>query len=556
MEARFAQKFLKIRNLVTNLCLEVDQLSKDAHVAVEGLADIQAGLSRPLRIVSFGDSNSGRSVFIDTILGVKAASHFKAKKWSGVYFAEQERELGIEIPVKHLPHASLKDYLCIQAPPCEVLASSEPGEVDQWIGGSDLVFWVLSVENPWSNTIWEILEKQSPSVLSRSVLVLTKTDLRTEGEMKITQGHLASLMQQRLQQPMPFYYTAKSGELEAGYSDAWEQAHMLLENSTENNHYLDQCREKLHRVLELIEDTLDKRARSLDSDKGFLSSVEADIDRQRERELRLYAGQGVNLGKEYVDQIDTAVSQFYKASGVISSTVDLFKRGVVAVAVETCFLQEVAEQFSRRSKSDCMQILYDCREQWRSRQQHLDERLGDDAGGFQQEPFKQLIEEIIPKLQKSTKVAILSIKIRSRLEKMLAPRREKLKKVMLVFLSLLILSGILGALQVPPYSYPAWIGIGLSFIVLVFYIITVYSTRGTVAKELNECIYDNRVKFSEDMDEVYHDMICYFFTGYAPMFESMRKKIVDAKGNLEPLQKRHHHEFLKLIAMENEYGLN
>ena len=152
-------------------------------------------------------------------------------------------------------------------------------------------------------------------------------------------------------------------------------------------------------------------------------------------------------------------------------------------------------------------------------------------------------------------MTILSLKIRSAVERMLVERREKLKKIMLVFLGLLTLSGILGALKVPPHSYPAWVTLTLALAVFVFYVMTVYATRGAVAKELNAYIYEHRLKFVEDVRESYQEMICQFFTGYAPMFESMRKKIVDARESLEPLQERHHHEFLKLIALENENSL-
>ncbi len=555
MEARFAQHFLKVRNQIASLCDTVETLSKDAHVPVEGLTEIQENLARPLQILSFGDSSSGRSLFMDTILGAKASGELKAKKWSGVQFGEKETYLDLDIPMGNLPKGSLRDYRYVEAPPCELLAAGNMSEVDGWIAKSDLIVWVLSVENPWSNTTWELLEKQSLDILSRSVIVVTKVDRRSAEEMQVMAGHLGRLVEQRLQKPMKFWYTANNGKEDAGYSEVWEQAHTILENSSANNHYLDQCREKLHRVLDLIEDTLDKRARALDSDKGFLSSVEADIDRQREREIQLYAGTGVKLGSEYVAQIEETVGEFYRASGVISTTRDLFKRGVLAASVEDFFLEQIGDKYSGRAKYDCMQILYDCREQWRSRQSHLDERLGVEAGGFQQEAFKELVVELVPKLEKSAKVAVLSLKIRSAVERMLVSRREKLKKIILAFLSLVILSGLLGALKVPPYGYPAWVTLGLAACVFVFYMMRVYATRGAVAKELNAYIYENRIKFVDDVVESYQEMICYFFTGYAPMFESMRKKIVDARESLEPLQERHHNEFLKLVALENENSL-
>jgi len=86
-------------------------------------------------------------------------------------------------------------------------------------------------------------------------------------------------------------------------------------------------------------------------------------------------------------------------------------------------------------------------------------------------------------------------------------------------------------------------------------LLAVQTSKKHLLISVEEYLLDMRGLFKDSVSEDYHDMICYFFTGYSPMFESMRKNIVIAKEGLEPLQKEHHDLFLRLMSLENEHNL-
>jgi len=326
----------------------------------------------------------------------------------------------------------------------------------------------------------------------------------------------------------------------------------LLDHSPPRRGYMAKVRDKLHRVLEKIENLLDERSRSLEGDRGFLSSLEADIDRQRERETQLYAGRGVNLSKEFVDEIDPLLERVHQRCSVVPSLLSLFGFGRISVDVENYFIDHVSNAFVVRAEKDCQKILRDCKEQWRKMHNHLEERIGTDVGEFEFEAFHEVIPKLMKMQEKTAKTAILSMKLRMTLECMLLPRRVKLKQWLMITLGLVILAGMLGTFRVPPGEIPALVILGGSLVTFGCFVWVAMTSRKQIVATVADRVVDLRTDFTEKVIESYQDMIRELFTGYAPMFESVRIKIADAKSQLEPLLKEQSNLFLELKIVENE----
>jgi len=376
-------------------------------------------LCKPLVALVSGDAGVGGSEVLNILLGKKVSSAFKSKKNSAVVFSKALDTSDFSLPVKCIEQADLSDLMCVEGAPCNHLTEELTVELDTWQEKADAILWVLSAENPWSATTWGRIEKLSPELLDKSIVVITHIESYAQSDIDVMMGHVSNKTE-------PF----------TGYSDVWERMNHLLDHSPPRRGYMAKVRDKLHRVLEKIENLLDERSRSLEGDRGFLSSLEADIDRQRERETQLYAGRGVNLSKEFVDEIDPLLERVHQRFGRIS------------VDVENYFIDHVSNAFVVRAEKDCQKILRDCKEQWRKMHNHLEERIGTDVGEFEFEAFHEVIPKLMKMQEKTAKTAILSMKLRMTLECMLLPRRVKLKQWLMITLGLVILAGMLGYLEV------------------------------------------------------------------------------------------------------------
>ncbi len=554
MCARFADQYLKTRDKLSGLLDRVDGLATKSHTKVEGLVEIQSQLGSSLCFLTCGESVVGRADFLDALLGFKVSSALKSKKWSGAMYDPLPDEASI--PFKQVKNDALENFQCVEAVPSDMIdAEVDDALYSEWLEKSDVIFWVLSAENPWSGATWGLMERLTPEQLDRSVLILSHTEAYSEDELEVILGHMRNLCSQRVSRSMEVYPVAYKKANVLGLGDVWEFVNELLENAPRRKTFLVQVRDKIERVLDLIEVTVDKRAKLLDGDRGFLSSLEADIDRQKERETQLYAGRGVNLGSEFVEHIEPMLDELHRHCGVVSSTIDLFRSGRVSVQTENYFIEYVSSAFTQRGRSDCMKILLDCREHWRGMHEHLDERLGGDVGEFEQDSFKNLLPKLKEQQAKEVRSVIMSMKIRHTIDVLLEPRRKKIKRWLAASFIFAILAGVAGTINIPPSEIPALSLLALSIGSLIIYGFSIYVSRSGIIQSVADRVVDLRADFREGMSEGYQYMISEFFTGYTPMFEAMRRQIADSKINLEPLQQEHHHLFLELKALENEVML-
>lgn len=550
MSVRFAEHLLATRKKLSTLLKLVNSLAQKSHTKIEGLLEVSDALEFPLTITVCGDAGTHRSEVASHLLGTKLS--LKNKEWSGVDFSGKIDPKEVDYSVKRQEATSLQDIYCVEAPPCDLITPEQLKTFTEQLSKSDIILWVFSIDNPWSSTTWGNIEKLPIELIDRSVLILNKANERSAEDIEVMLGHMQDLSSQRLQSTQTIFPVGTTKQSEFGYNELWTHVNQLLENSQRCNHDLVQARDKLHRVLDTIEETMDKRATNLDSDQGFLASLEADIDRQREREIQLYASKGVNLSKQFVDEIDPMLEELHARCGLTSSLFDLFGRGRLTSKVEKFLIDRVCASYVQRSRSDCLQILLDCKEQWRKMQDHLEERLGADVGDFEQEAFKSMLPELELKQEKAAKTAILGMKLRHTMDYLVNPRRAKLKNILSFNLLGFIVAGLLGTFKVPPAGIPALFILAASSIGIIFLFYKVFSTRHSIVMAMADRMVDLRADFREGVFESYQYMIREFFTGYTPMFETMRRKIAESKMNLEPLQAEHHNLFLELKAIEND----
>jgi len=410
-------------------------------------------------------------------------------------------------------------------------------DIEEVSKDADVVLWILSAENPWCAITWTLISNMHSDLLQKSLVILNKIDLLDEQQVDVTLSHLEDLSNQRAQGEIHdiLTFTAKQGgELLVDQVRDWINS--KVENSKERYGALLKLTSLLNDTHHDSEYILKDRKKTLESEQGFLASLEADIDRQRMRQIELYGGMGVNLARAFEDEIENSLDKIYKSANVKNTVVDAFGKGITPLKCERQIVEHISDVYADRMVEDCHHILTECRDHWKKMRHHLEERLGFEHCDFNDQEFKSIIPEVKEKIRKSTRAAVIGMKLRLSLESQWVIRRQRMKMFILIFLSIVTLAGVFGANELIFHPWGALGTLGLAGATAIVAIIYALKSRRGINTYMADLMVDKRMQFIEAIREDYQMGITELFHGYAPMFENLRNRIADVSVAVIPLE--------------------
>jgi len=523
MSAPFATNYIENRYQLNAVAESVIQYAEDISLSNDEQLEKQIDTTNSqIRILVLGEKGVGKTSVFEKLL-IRELKHKRAKAEHSVQvhdFSADQTDLSLfdVVEVSHLAGYKRKDI--------EVLTHD-----------ADVILWIISSENPWCATTWTHISNLTDDVFSRSAVVLSKVDLLDQGQEQVMLSHLQDLNQNRAGGKIETIHTVSSlgdGLLLVDILRDW--INNKIEHSRKRIEGLNDLISLLHVMHEDSEYVLNERKKALDGEQDFLSSLEADIDRQRVRQIELYGGVGVNLARAFEDEIESALDYLHGASSVSQSIVDAFGRGLTPLQCERYAADRASTSFAKKMESDCLHILSECRDHWKKIRSHLEQRLGFGSCEFDDEQFKSIIPNVMESINKSSRYAILGMKMRILLESYWVPRRKRLKMLILSILSGVTVAGVLGGGQwmFPPWGALAFLAVsGVLFILLAVHCL---KTRRDIICYLSDFLVDKRMQFIEAIRDDYQAGITELFYGYAPMFKDLRSKIAQANQTLVPLE--------------------
>lgn len=565
----FGEQYLETRERLGGVIAGIRALAKRSNTQAEELDDSLLGgaLRRPFRLVVCGEPKSGKTSFLEVLTGRNLSdldpesAAVKVYRDAG-YRARDEREAACELKYLDL----LGDLELVDASGLSKLGEDQKEALKYLIEGADYVFWVFPAENPWAATTWDFVTEMREASRNKSAVVLQQVDLRNESDVPVLLGHLKDLCLQRVGHPLPIYpLSAKLGAaawsngsrdnrawVQSGFGVCANQLDLHLNSSHARRRELRQTYDMASSLLTKTEEHIDNRSRTLASDQEYLQSIEAEIDRMREMELRSLLGQIGWLGDILESQIRPVMKVASWRLGVIMSLVSLFGRGDGAFKVEKFMLERVSNETDLRSKEQARRLLELCRAKWDKMRPAMEERLCMDVGEFQQEAFLEQIDVFSEGITKSVRHTMLLMKLRGLLDRMMVVRWKFMRRSLLATFTLAAAGGLLGFLQISPHPYLALGCVGLSALCFLFTLGYGMRTKRVILKSFAETLYDARPALIDGLQEDYTDMVRAFFNGYTPMFESMRRRIANAKLELQPQMKAAGELFVSLKAVEQD----
>lgn len=232
-----AEQFLQLRAEVESALAALLKLATELRRS-SGTLDTIHGLIRdvrePLLFVAVGEVKSGKSSLLNALFGREIArvDVLPATDKVCIYryaAADKVVDLSAHMVERYLPIDFLKSFNIVDTPGTNTILAEHQEITENFVPRADLILFVFSVTNPWSNSAWEFLNFINKKWLKNIVFVLQQADLRERSEIDIIRRHLEDTARQKLGRVPPVLaVSAKQALLtrdnDPGRAEAWRQS--------------------------------------------------------------------------------------------------------------------------------------------------------------------------------------------------------------------------------------------------------------------------------------------------------------------------------------------
>ena len=280
-------RFLVLKDRIDDFLKHFHQtlVRLESEPLVEIISELRSGLNEPFLFVVVGEVKSGKSSFINALLGdpicqVDAApctDVIQQIVFSETRFEEKIHPLLTKIG---LPLPILQSIAIVDTPGTNTVIENHQAITRNFVPHSDLVLVVFPAKNPYTRSAWDLLDYIREDWRKRTVFILQQADLARPDEIQTNLTRVRELaLQKGIADP---YIFATSAELELQGADGsgFEAVRRFIrETITGGRHY----RLKLVSILESADHVSEKVEQSLAERRQRLAADQATVDKVKQR---------------------------------------------------------------------------------------------------------------------------------------------------------------------------------------------------------------------------------------------------------------------------------
>src|SRR4051812_43558514 len=193
-----ADSYLQLRTELETALAGLLKLSTEMRrdsASLDILHGLLTDIREPLLFVVVGEVKAGKSSLLNGLFGHEFAKVDVLPATDRVYIfrygpEEKSIEVSSQLIERYLPIPFLQDFSVVDTPGTNTMVAEHQKITESFIPRADLVLFVFSVVNPWSQSGWELLSFVQQKWLKNVVFVLQQADLRSPSEIDIIQRHL------------------------------------------------------------------------------------------------------------------------------------------------------------------------------------------------------------------------------------------------------------------------------------------------------------------------------------------------------------------------------
>ncbi|MGJ8722980.1 MAG: GTPase [Roseibacillus sp.] len=569
----FGERYFVARERLSAVVRGVKELAEDTGTDSGPLGDesgFLAGLDEPFTFLVCGEVNAGKSAFINGLFGaelceVDAIPTTKEVRWYRFGRREFEEEKGASFKHCFRDHEFLLDFTVADTPGTNALTDGTREIIDDLLKKADLVFFVFPVSNAWGAATWNFIADLDPSIHEKMAVILQQMDLRNQDDMAVMMEHVRELGIHKTGKTLDVFPVSANKALESkinpaspdrvrqesGYPSLERFVSRKVAGSPIRRERLRSIQGETLQLLRNIEDRMEIRRRTLDSDQGFLSDIETEVDNERAEQGRRLAEKFSGLGEVFGEEAESAAFLLAERTSIWQSLLSLFKKDETPAEIEKGLIEAVQEAIERLASNDSDELVDVCRGHWQTVVPRVDERLEMPAPDFEEESsgFGGAKERFAKRLGGAARKAVVAQKVRGMLDSEMDARRESLRRAVIGALLLVTLGGVLGALH---WNLLAFVALIAAVVVLGLGLAKARESSRELIDWFRERTSACRRPFAEDLSEEYQEGVRGFFVEYATMFEGIRRHVADLKMKLKPQLDQWSDYFLELNAIDQD----
>src|SRR6184192_1585669 len=166
-----------------------------APASLDTLHGLLTDIREPLLFVVVGEVKAGKSSLLNALFGQEFAKVDVRPATDRVYIfrygaEEKSVEVSPQLTERYLPIPFLRDFNVVDTPGTNTMVAEHQTITESFVPRADLVLFVFSVVNPWTQSAWDLLAFVQKRWLKNIVFVLQQADLREPGEIAVIRRHL------------------------------------------------------------------------------------------------------------------------------------------------------------------------------------------------------------------------------------------------------------------------------------------------------------------------------------------------------------------------------
>jgi len=317
IDERFVILKDRLENLLKDLHGFINDMGGTALPSV--VSDLRSGLNEPFLFVVVGEVKSGKSSFINALLGedicaVDAAPCTDAIQ--EIVYAERAYEDTVRPFLKKIgrPLAILQTIAIVDTPGTNTVIENHQEITRNFIPNSDLVLMVFQAKNPYTQSAWDLLDFIREDWRKRTVFILQQADLARPDEIETNMARVRDLAIQKGIATPQIFATSAERELRQAPDSGFDDVRQFIRRTvTGGRHYrlkLESILETIHQILEQMDQAMVQRREQYRADKAVVDTIRTRLasgHQQSAYELRTLIQR---LGEAYDAAARDAVDRF------------------------------------------------------------------------------------------------------------------------------------------------------------------------------------------------------------------------------------------------------
>ena len=538
------------------------------HLADEG--DFLKGLRSPFLFVVCGEVNAGKSTLVNGLFGEELCKVNVLPETEKVHWyrwGEESKTVNTTPTLEERYRAIdfLQDFNIVDTPGTNSVIPGHQPITERFLPVADLLLFVFPVSNPWGAATWQFISRLPQEQLQNVAFVLQQSDLRSDEDLAVILEHMRTLAEQKTGArpevfPVSGRMAMEAKKAQPFSSHLWQKSgYPALEafiskrvsGNPERRRVLQDVRDSTQVALRRIEEKIEKRTATLDSDQRFLRELENEVDGRREGQAKILSERLTGLGEVFLRQGNQAIDILASRMSIPQIFISLFQQEALPTQIEKGLTEAVQEAVQESAAQDGKELVRNCRSHWDTVEPRIKENLQVKAPDFDKdaESLSGTSERFVRRLGRSAKQAVAHLKLRGTLDMQMENRRAVLRRYMVAVLCALIAAGVFGGMSLSVWP---WLAVSVALILLGLAAYYASKSRDALCQDFTERIEDLRQPFADSLATDYKEGVREFYVEYGGLFEIVRRRIADQKLLLKPQLERWNDLFLELKAIEQE----